>query len=125
MSGSYKDLDIYTLAHDVGVSLHSFSLKLPKHELYEVGSQLRRASKSISANIVEGYGRRRYKAEFIRFLIFAQASCDETVEWVKYIYDCHDNVSKEAEVLLGSLDKLGKKLTRFIQSVEKGHLSPK
>ena len=55
----YKQLDIYQLAHKLGVESHKLALKLPKHELYETGSQLRRASKSISANIVEGYGRRR------------------------------------------------------------------
>ena len=74
----YKSLEVYRLAHELGTRIHEFSLRLPKYELYETGSQLRRASKSISANIVEGYGRRRYKAEFIRFLVFSQASCDET-----------------------------------------------
>ena len=64
----YKDLEIYHTAHELGVACHHFSLLLPKYELYETGSQLRRSSKSISANIVEGYCRRRYKAEFIRFL---------------------------------------------------------
>ena len=65
---SYRDLEVYQLAHAAGVRIHEFSLKLPKYELYETGSQLRRAAKSVSANIVEGYGRRRHKAEFIRFL---------------------------------------------------------
>ena len=119
---SYRDLEIYQLAHRLGVDLHKFSLRLPKHELYESGSQLRRASKSISANIVEGYGRRRYKADFIHFLVYAQASCDETVEWVEYIRDCYDGqIQKEAVAFLSTLDELGRKLNRFIQAVEAGH----
>jgi four helix bundle protein len=118
---SYRDLDIYKLAHELGVTLHKFSLKMPKHELYETGSQLRRASKSISANIVEGYGRRRYKAEFIRFLIFAQASCDETTEWLEYIHDCYKDLKEEADQLLSMTDELGKKINRFIQAVESKH----
>ena len=61
----YRDLDVYNMAHELGLTCHKLSMKLPKHELYETGSQLRRASKSISANIVEGYGRRRYKAEYV------------------------------------------------------------
>jgi len=121
-SRSYKDLEVYQLAHAVGVRLHKLSLKLPKFELYETGSQLRRASKSVSANIVEGYGRRRYKAEFIRFLVFAQASCDETVEWMEYIKDCHEQL-EEVEALLQELDKLGRKLNRFIQAVEESHIA--
>lgn len=98
--------------------MHKLSLKMPKHELYETGSQMRRASKSIS---VEGYGRRRYKAEFIRFLIFAQASCDETAEWLKYIHDCYKDLKEEADQLLLSIDELGKKINRFIQAVESKH----
>jgi len=56
------------------------SLSLPKFEMYEEGSQIRRSSKSVSNNIVEGFGRRKYKQEFIRFLTFSLGSCDETIE---------------------------------------------
>jgi len=118
---SYRDLEIYQLAHRLGVELHAFSLTLPKYELYESGSQLRRASKSISANIVEGYGRRRYKADFIRFLVYAHASCDETIEWVQYIHDCHETHADKALAFLSQLDGLGGKINRFIQSVESSH----
>ncbi len=68
MFQSYKDLDIYKLAHKLAINIHEMSLRLPKFEMYEEGSQIRRSSKSIKSNIVEGFGRRRYKQEFIRFL---------------------------------------------------------
>jgi four helix bundle protein len=120
---SYRDLEIYQLSHEVAVNIHKFSLNLPKYELYETGSQLRRASKSVSANIVEGYGRRRYKTEFIRYLVIAQASCDESIEWVSYIIDCHEDVKDEAGKIIQQLNELGKKINRFISAVEKRHLS--
>ncbi|MFH1490564.1 MAG: four helix bundle protein, partial [Pseudomonadota bacterium] len=88
---------------------------------YETGSQLRTASKSISANIVEGYARRRYKAEFIRFLTYSHSSCSETIEWVEYIRDCHQELKEECEKFLVRLDKLGRKINRFISAVEKDH----
>ena len=122
---SYRDLDIYSLAHEMGVKIHTFSLRLPKFELYEAGSQLRRASKSVSANIAEGYGRRRYKAEFVRFLLYAQGSCDETTEWLAYVRDLYQDLAADAEALLDNVNHLGKKLNRFIQAVETGHRSPK
>ncbi|MCA9398882.1 MAG: four helix bundle protein [Candidatus Omnitrophica bacterium] len=78
MKKSYRDLEIYQKAVQLSTGIHNLSLKFPKFEMYEEGSQIRRASKSIAANIVEGFGRRRYKQEFIRFLIYALASCDET-----------------------------------------------
>ena len=118
---SYRDLEVYQLAHKVGVELHSFTLELPKYELFETGSQLRRASKSISANLVEGYGRRKYKADFIRFLIFSHASCNESIEWIEYIRDCHPSLSLKSKAFLVKLDKIGRKLNRFIQAVENGH----
>jgi len=62
---SYKDLEIYQIAFNLAGRIHFSSLKLPAFELYEQGSQIRRSSKSIKDQIAEGYGRRRYKPEFI------------------------------------------------------------
>ena len=76
---SYKDLDIYNLAYQLALEVHEITLKLPKYELYEQGSQVRRSTKSIKDNIAEGYGRRRYQAEYIRFLVFAQSSYGECI----------------------------------------------
>jgi len=124
-ASSYRDLEVYQIAHRLGVELHRFSLSLPKYELYETGSQLRRASKSFSANIVEGYGRRRYKADYIRFLVYAHSSCDETIEWVQYTKKCHADHAEAAEEYLAELDTLGRKLNPFLQSVEASHRSEK
>ena len=120
---SYRDLDVYRLAHTLGVACHKMSMKLPKHELYETGSQLRRASKSVSANIVEGYGRRRYKAEYIRFLIFAHASLEESIEWLEYVIELYEDIAVVAQRLKQDADEVGAKLNRFIQAVERSHLA--
>ena len=117
----YRDLEIYQIAHGLGVAIHHLSLSLPKYELYETGSQIRRSSKSISANVVEGFGRRRYKAEFVRYLVFAHASCNETIEWTEYIRDCYPDFEQNTVDILSKLDELGRKLNRFITAVEKGH----
>jgi four helix bundle protein len=74
MARSYKDLDIYNESLSLYFDIQKMTLQTPKHELYELGSQLRRAADSTVSNIVEGYGRRRYKAEFIRFLTFSPTS---------------------------------------------------
>ena len=71
MSG-YKDLEIYRIAFDLSIKVHFASLKLPKFELFEQGSQIRRSTKSVKDTISEGYGRRRYKPEYIRYLVFSQ-----------------------------------------------------
>ena len=76
---SYKDLDVYKIALELFFIVHPSSLKLPKYELYELGSQIRRSADSVVSNIIEGYGRRRYKADFIKFLVYSHASCLETI----------------------------------------------
>ena len=121
----YKDLEIYKLAHDLGVEIHHFSLTLPRFEMYESGSQMRRSSKSIAANIVEGYGRRSYKAEFLKFLIYALSSCDETMEWLELTRDCHPDYTDQTEKLISVTDQLGRKLNKFISSVKLQHRSEK
>ncbi len=58
---SYKKLEVWQLAKDVAVEIHKMTLTdLPKFEMYEEGSQIRRSAKSVRSNIVEGYGRRNY-----------------------------------------------------------------
>lgn len=55
------------------------SLELPKYELYELGSQLRRSSDLVITNIEEGFGKKRYQADFIKFLVYSHSSNLETI----------------------------------------------
>ena len=117
-SKSYRDLEIYKLSYELAMKIHRISLKLPKYELYEEGSQIRRSSKGVPSTIVEGYGRRKYKNDFVRFLVYAQASCDETQVHLEFIHDSgyiDDDVHME---LKEENDKLGRKINKFIQYVE-------
>ena len=124
---SYKKLEIWRLADDLVVKVHKMSLqKLPKFEMYEVGSQIRRSMKSVKSNIVEGYGRRRYKNDFIKFLVYSQASLDETVDHLETLFRTESLKDKVLfDDLAVHLDMLGKKLNKFLQAVERNHQSPK
>lgn len=96
------------------------SVALPKFELYESGSQIRRSSKSVTAMIVEGYARRRYKLDFIRYLIYAIAECDETIVHLDAIYDTHSLTNVELYLQLkNAYVTLTKKINRYTQWVEK------
>jgi four helix bundle protein len=79
MKRSYQDLEVYQIALELFIEVHQFSQRLPKFEMYELGGQIRRSSDSVVTNIVEGYGRKNYKQEFIRFLYFSHASNLETI----------------------------------------------
>src|ERR1041384_6664094 len=78
MERGYEKLDIYKLAKELAVEIHKMSLLLPKWELYEEGSQIRRSAKSVPSNIVEGYCLRRHTNEYLQYLHRAFASCEET-----------------------------------------------
>src|ERR1044072_5219975 len=124
---SYRDLEIWKLAREAAVALHHMTLgELPKFEMYEEGSQIRRSSKSIRSNIVEGYGRRRYKQEFIKHLVYALGSSDETIDHLETLYETESLTDRTLyEDLHARMITLGKKLNLFLQSVEAGHRSEK
>jgi four helix bundle protein len=124
---SYKKLDIWERARKISIAIHKMTLiELDKFEMYEEGSQIRRSSKSVRSNIVEGYGRRRYVNEYIRFLTFSIASNDETIDHLETLFETgslknkilYDDLHEQIEIL-------GKKLNLFIQSIERSiHKQP-
>ncbi|WP_029596815.1 four helix bundle protein [Flavobacterium sp. ACAM 123] len=115
---SYKDLDIYTLALSLFYRTHRLSLRLPKYELYELGSQIRRSSDSVVTNIVEGYGRKRYKMDFIKFLTYSHASNLETICHIEKLIVLYPDLSIEMIALQKEYDILGAKLFSFLRYVE-------
>jgi len=114
---SYRDLEIYKLAFELAVKVHLASLKLPKFELFEQGSQIRRSSKSIKDQIAEGYGRRRYKAEYVKFLIYSQSSCDETLSQLEMLNTLYPEMT-EFLTLTDDYEILGRKINRYIEYVD-------
>ena len=122
---SYRNLEVWSLSRQLVIDIHGMTLKrLPKFDLYEEGSQIRRSIKSVKSTIVEGYGRRRYKQEYIRYLTFAQASCDGSTDHLETLFETGSLEDAELyRTLHGRLDTLGKKLNSFIQAVEREHRS--
>jgi len=117
---SYKKLKIWQLAKELSVEIHKMTLQLPKFELYETGSQIRRSSKSIRSNIVEGYGRRRYKSDFIKFLVYAHSSVDETRDHLETLFETSSFTDKiEYKRISEKLDQAGRMIYRYIQSIER------
>jgi four helix bundle protein len=116
---NYRDLEIYQISMDLFLHIHPLTLKLPKYEMYELGSQLRRSADSIHTNIVEGYGRRRYQSDFIRFLVFSHASNLETGCHIEKLMLLYPQFCDELSELYTAYDILGAKIHAFIQYVEK------
>ena len=116
----YEDLSLYKLAKRMAVEIHTMTLdELPKFEMYEQGSQIRRSSKSIVANLVEGYGRRNYKADYIKFLTYALASCDETKAHLELLNETNSLSNERFEEFYNNYRKIGAMLYNLRQSVIK------
>jgi len=122
---SYRNLEIWQLTKILVIDIHKMTLnELPKFEMFEEGSQIRRSIKSVKSNIVEGYGRRRYKQDYIRFLTYALASNDETTDHLETLSETGSLKNKILyKDIHERLEILGKKLNLFIQSIKKKHIS--
>jgi four helix bundle protein len=122
---SYRNLEIWKLAREQTIEIHAMSLTLPKFELYETGSQIRRSSKSVRSTIVEGYGRRIYKADYIKFIIYALSSNDETIDHLETLYETSSLTDKDQfHNLRNGAIALGIKLNKFLQALIDGHEKP-
>jgi len=120
---SYKKLEIWSRARELVIDIHKMTLKnLPDFEMFEEGKQIRRSVKSVKSNIVEGYGRKRYAADYIRFLTYALASNDETIDHLETLYETESLRNSELYISLHErLELLGKKLNLFSQAVQRSY----
>jgi four helix bundle protein len=86
---SVDDLEVFRRAYAISLDLHQASLKFPKIEQFGgLADQMRRASKSICANLAEGFGKQRQSnLEFKRYLLMAIGSADEMQVWLRYCAD--------------------------------------
>jgi four helix bundle protein len=122
---NYLKLHIFTEAKRLALEVHQLTMGLPKFEMYEEGSQIRRSSKAIATLIVEGYGRRRYKNDFVRYLIYAHAECDETLLHLSFLYESNSWNDQDKHLrLLGDYKKLSRRINKFILWTE-NHLETK
>jgi four helix bundle protein len=116
---SYRDLDIYKESKSLATQIHKMTLSLPKFELYEEGSQIRRSSKAVTALIVEGYGRKRYKADFIKYLVYSLAECDETIVHLDFLFETESlKDQNNYDHLRSKYNLLSKRIISFIHWVE-------
>ena len=112
----YRELDVYKRAYKLALEIHKFSLTWPKFELYENGSQIRRASKSICNNIGEGHTRKSMN-EFKLYLTYALASAEEVTICLDFAHDCGYGTKEQYEYFFTGYKTICKQLTRYIQSL--------
>ena len=95
---TFEDLEVFQRAYELSLFVHRASLQFPQIEQRGLADQIRRASKSICANLAEGFGKqRRSSAEFRRYVLMAIGSADEMPVWLKYCRDLNYLDTKTSE----------------------------
>ena len=111
---SFRDLVVYQKAKKVSRTIFEISKGFPKEETYSLTDQIRRASRSIGAQIAEAWGKRRYERHFISKLTDADAEQMETQHWVDEACDCQYLDSKQAKELTEELMEIGRMLNSMM-----------
>jgi len=116
MSASFRDLRVWQEAMKFAVEIYRVTSAFPRHELYGLSQQMRRASVSVPSNIAEGKGHRSDR-EFSRFLLHARGSLLEVQTQVMIAQELQYLGSEEAKRLLASADVIGRSLNSLINSM--------
>ncbi len=115
----YRDLEVYQEAFNLALQIHKLTLRFPKYEIYEMGQQMRNASKRIASCIAEGFGKKDSEAEFKRFISMAHGSVQEMKVWLEFAEALGYSSERHLQQLWQSYDRLGKRLYRLRESWQK------
>ena len=123
--GGFKDLKVYQMAYKLAMEIFEISKSFPKEEGYSVTDQIRRASRSVSSNLAEGYRKRRYPKHFVSKMTDADGEASETQVWVDFSFDCRYITSEVRDSLQSRYDEVGRMLGGMADNPEKFIPKPK
>ena len=109
----HRDLKVYQLAYKLAMEIFEISKSFPKEEKYSLTDQIRRSSRSVAANIAEGFGRRIYHAEFKKYLIYSAGSLEESKVWLNFAKDCQYITQEQFNIYNAKADEIGAKLHKL------------
>jgi four helix bundle protein len=113
MIKTFSDLEVYRLSYQLSIDVFNISKQFPESEKYSLTSQIIRSTRSVSANIAEGFGRRTFQAEFKKFLIYSTGSLEESKVWLNFAKDCEYITPQQFDLLQLRTDEIGAKLYKL------------
>jgi four helix bundle protein len=116
---SHKELIVYQLAFKVSMEIFNITKNFPKEELFSLTSQIRRSSRSVSANLAEAYRKRRYEKAFVAKLSDSESESAETQVWLDYSLECGYITDDEHRRLTNSYENIIGKLVNMMFHHEK------
>jgi four helix bundle protein len=116
MINRVTDIDAYNMAYEFCMQVFALTKSFSKEEKYSLTDQIIRSSRSICANIAEGWGKRIYENEFRKHVIYSLGSLEETKTWLQFTKDCGYINQNQHEELAINLDKIGGKVFKLHQN---------
>ena len=118
-SYGYRNLKVYQLAYKLAMDIFLESKSFPPEERYSLTDQIRRASRSVAANIAEGYRKRQYSRMFVSKMADADGEATETQVWLDFARDCC-YLSKERQIqLTKGYEEVGRMLGTMIANPDR------
>ncbi len=115
----YKDLIVYQKAYKLALEIFELSKKFPREEIYSLTDQVRRSSRSVCANMAEGYRKRIYPKHFISKLSDSDGECAETMVHLDFAKDCNYLEEEKHKELIDGYLQVGKMLGSMMNAPEK------
>ena len=115
----FKDLIVYKKAFTLAMEVYEISKSFPKEEKYSMTDQIRRCSRSVCANIAEGYRKRIYVRHFISKLTDSDAENSETLVWLDFGFACNYLSLETQERMVQQANEIGKLLNYMILHPDK------
>ena len=113
---SHEDLVVYQTAFDAAMTIFEFSKKFPVEERYSLTDQIRRASRSVCANLAEAWRKRRYEGAFIAKLSDSEAEAAETQVWIKFAVKCQYLNTEQGRELYSLYNRVLRGLVNMINN---------
>lgn len=110
------DLEIFNLSYSFAMNIFRSTRTFPKEETYSLTDQVIRSSRSIVANIAEGFGKRIYENEFKKHLVYAMGSLEETKVWLLFAKDCGYMKADTYDAYCLKYDEIGAKLYKLFEN---------
>ncbi len=119
MLRGHRDLKVYQLAYQLAMQIFHLTRKFPREELYSLTDQIRRSSRSVAANLAEGFRKRRYPTMLVSKLTDCDAEASETQVWIDFAFDCGYLSEANRNQLTSGYEEVGKMLSGMMADPEK------
>jgi four helix bundle protein len=116
---NFEELIVFKKAFSASMAIYDMSKIFPKEEMFSLTDQIRRSSRSVCANIAEGFRKRIYPKSFIAKLVDADGECSETYVWIKYSNACGFISDIQTKTLIDQYEEIGRLLGYMIKNPDK------